>query len=49
MLRECVCVCVWGGGWLSESVEKGKFVKKLFFQMTLNKVLEICEKLYLLL
>ena len=28
----------------SESVKKGKFVTKIFFQVTLNDVLKSCEK-----
>ena len=33
----------WGGG-LSESVKKGKFVAKIFFQIVLNKFLKTCDK-----
>ena len=33
-------------GWrgLSESVKKGKFVTKIFFQIILNEILKICVK-----
>ena len=33
-----------GGGWFSESVKKGTFVTKIFFQTMLNEVLKTCEK-----
>ena len=49
MLREDFgCLRGWGrGGRLSDSVKKGKFVTKYFFQIMMNEVLKICEK-YLL-
>ena len=41
----CILCKLWWRG-LSESVKKGKFVKKrkLFFQIMLNEVIKICEK-----
>ena len=35
--------CSVGGG-LSESVKKGKFVTKIFFQIMLNEALKSCRK-----
>ena len=37
-----------GVGRLSESVKKGKFMTKIFFQIMLNEVLKICKNWYLL-
>ena len=37
-----------GIGGFSDSVKKGKFVKKPFFQIMLNEVLKICEICHLL-
>ena len=34
----------WASGSLSESVKKGKFVTKIFFQIVLNKFLKTCDK-----
>ena len=43
LLKGCGCEGR-DGGCLSKSVEKGKFVMKIFFQILLNEVLKVLEK-----